>query len=160
MMFPSTIHSVITHTGNSFGETPSTGRTFGWERRLQVTISWNKRCYEWSATHTTRKITRCEPASSWTDYRLCRHGTLLCTHGSHHGSLSKHRRTLRKRTRCRLPSRCCPIVRKNAAGWSAHDRLSGGCERSSYEGQAPCSEHRKPVQWIKWDTQVILGMLT
>jgi len=43
MMSPSTIHSLITHSGNSFGETPSTGKTFGWERRLQITISWNKR---------------------------------------------------------------------------------------------------------------------
>ena len=43
MMFPSIIHSVTMHNGKSFGETPSTGRTFGWERRLQITISWNKR---------------------------------------------------------------------------------------------------------------------
>jgi hypothetical protein len=46
MMFPSTIHSVMTHNGNSFGETPNTARTFGWERRLQIMISWNKRCHE------------------------------------------------------------------------------------------------------------------
>ena len=39
MMFPSTIHSVMTHSGNSFGDTPNTGRTFGWESRLQITIS-------------------------------------------------------------------------------------------------------------------------
>ena len=39
MMFPSAIHSVMTHSGNSFGETPNTGRIFGWERRLQMTIS-------------------------------------------------------------------------------------------------------------------------
>ena len=29
MMFPSTIHSVMMHNGNNFGETPNTGRTFG-----------------------------------------------------------------------------------------------------------------------------------
>jgi hypothetical protein len=39
MMFPSIIHSLMTHSGNSFGETPRTGKTFGWERRLQITIS-------------------------------------------------------------------------------------------------------------------------
>ena len=30
IMFPSIIHSVIMHNGKSFGETPSTGRMFGW----------------------------------------------------------------------------------------------------------------------------------
>ena len=43
MMFPSIIHSETIHNGNSLGEIPNTGRTFGWERRLQMTISWNKR---------------------------------------------------------------------------------------------------------------------
>ena len=42
-MFPSIIHSLITHSGDSFGETPRTGKTLEWERRLQITISWNKR---------------------------------------------------------------------------------------------------------------------
>ena len=46
MMFPSIIHSVMMHNGKSFGETPNTGRMLGWERRLQITISWNKRCLE------------------------------------------------------------------------------------------------------------------
>jgi len=53
MMFPSTIHSVMRHNGNSLGETPKTVKTFGWERRLQITISWNKRCHELSNARTT-----------------------------------------------------------------------------------------------------------
>ena len=36
----------MTHNGNSLGETPNTGKTFGCERRLQIMISWNKRCHE------------------------------------------------------------------------------------------------------------------
>lgn len=56
IMFPSIIHSVITHNGNSFGETPNTGRMFGWERRLQITISWNKRCHGSSEPYVTRKV--------------------------------------------------------------------------------------------------------
>jgi len=62
MMFPSTIHSVMTHNGNSFGETPDTAKTFGWESRLQIMISWNKRCHESLKTGITRKITCCELA--------------------------------------------------------------------------------------------------
>ena len=46
----------MTHNGKSFGETPSTGRTFGWERRLQITISWNRRCHESSKTYMTHKL--------------------------------------------------------------------------------------------------------
>jgi hypothetical protein len=44
MMFPPTIHTDTMHSGDIFGETPNTGRTFGWESRLHITISWN-RCY-------------------------------------------------------------------------------------------------------------------
>jgi hypothetical protein len=51
MIFPSTTHSVMVHSGNSFGETPRTGNTFGWEKRLQITTSWNKRCHELSGAH-------------------------------------------------------------------------------------------------------------
>jgi len=48
MMFPLIIRSVMIHNGNSFGETPNTGRTFGWVRRFQIRISWNKCCHELS----------------------------------------------------------------------------------------------------------------
>jgi hypothetical protein len=54
MMFPSIIHSVMNHRGNSFGETPRTGKTFGWERHLQIMISWNKRCHKLSSAHYTQ----------------------------------------------------------------------------------------------------------
>lgn len=43
MTFPFMIHSVMRHGGKSFGETPSMGKMFGWERPLQITISRNKR---------------------------------------------------------------------------------------------------------------------
>jgi len=56
MMFPSTIHSVMIHNENSFGETPNTVRMFGWERRLQIRISWNKCCYEPSDAHMPCEI--------------------------------------------------------------------------------------------------------
>ena len=45
-IFPSIIHLVMMHNENSFGETPNTVRMFGWERRLQIGISWNKFCNE------------------------------------------------------------------------------------------------------------------
>jgi hypothetical protein len=62
MMFPLVIHSVMIHNGNSFGETPSTGKMLGWERRLQITISWNKRCHQSSEACITCEITGCVPA--------------------------------------------------------------------------------------------------
>ena len=62
MMFPSVIHSVMTQSGNSFGEIPKVGRTFGWERRLQITISWNKRCPKSSTAHIPHEITGYIPA--------------------------------------------------------------------------------------------------
>ena len=52
-MFPSTIHSVMTHKEDSSGKTPSTGKTFGWERCLQITIYWSKRYEEPSGTRYT-----------------------------------------------------------------------------------------------------------
>lgn len=55
VMFPWTIHSVMVHSGNSFGETPSTGRTFGWDRRLQITISRNNPCHQPSKVRLTQK---------------------------------------------------------------------------------------------------------
>jgi len=60
MMFPSTIHSVMMHSGNNFGETPNTAETFGWESRLQMMISWNKRWQGSLKADITRKITCCK----------------------------------------------------------------------------------------------------
>jgi len=113
-MSPSTIHSVMTHSGNSFWETPNIGKMFGWERRLQIMISGNKRCHE-SLRAENHKITSCEPAQFLTDYRLCMRGRPLCTHDYRRGVLSKHRRTDRKRMRCRPPLRYCLRVCKNVA---------------------------------------------
>ena len=105
MMFPSIIHSETMHNGNNFGETPSTGRTLGCERRLQITISWNKRFRGSSEAHVECQILlpTCLMFARFSGVyaRNAFIHTGLC------GDPSRHPRTHRRRTRCPPSSRCC-----------------------------------------------------
>ena len=63
-VFPSITHSDSTmYNGNTLGEMPKIWRALGWDTRLQITLSWNKRCPEpLKARHVKRKIFVCEPS--------------------------------------------------------------------------------------------------